>query len=121
MTAITNLLSDDVVLTEIGSRIRRHRLDRNLTQAVLAAEAGVSLPTLQRIERGASVQWVSILRILRGLSMLSHIELLVPEPDVRPMALLQQNTPLRQRASGARRESDDTPPAGQTWRWGDET
>ena len=49
---ITSELTDSTVLTELGGRIARARLDRNLTQAGLAHEAGISTPTLKRLERG---------------------------------------------------------------------
>ncbi len=105
-------MSDDTVIAELGQRLRRHRLDRNITQAALAREAGVSAPTVQRLEAGASVQLSSLLRILRSLGLLERLETLVPEPLARPMELLQREGRRRQRAA-ATRPSDD----GSPWRW----
>ena len=38
---ITEFLTDEAILAEIGPRIARRRLDLSLTQAALAREAGV--------------------------------------------------------------------------------
>ena len=37
---ISNLLTDETILVEIGMRIKRHRLDRQLTQAEMAEQTG---------------------------------------------------------------------------------
>ena len=47
---ITNQLTDNAVLAELGRRLARTRLQRNMPQEALAKEAGVSVPTVQRIE-----------------------------------------------------------------------
>ncbi|MCB9680606.1 MAG: helix-turn-helix domain-containing protein [Alphaproteobacteria bacterium] len=113
---ITNLLTDDAVLGELGARVQRQRLHRNVTQAALAEEAGVSTPTVQRLEAGASVQLASLLRVLRALGLLDRADGLVPEPGVRPMDLLEREGRRRQRASSpsSAAATDDTP-----WTWGE--
>ena len=50
------LQSDGAVLNLLGERLGRHRLDHNLTQADLAAAAGVSKRTVERLEAGGSTQ-----------------------------------------------------------------
>ena len=49
---ITPLLTDAAVLAEIGSRVERVRLERNVAQAELAREAGISRRTLVRARAG---------------------------------------------------------------------
>ena len=44
--------TDAAVLTEIGRRLARVRLEKNLTQVQLAEQAGVSKSTVQRLESG---------------------------------------------------------------------
>ncbi len=111
---ISPTTADDTVLEELGRRLQRHRLDQNVTQARLAREAGVSTPTLQRLEAGSSVQLVSLLRVLRALGLLDRVEALVPEPGVRPMELLVRDGRRRKRASS---EGDAEP--DQPWSWED--
>ncbi len=109
------LLGDAAVLTELGSRIGAARLARDLTQAELAREAGVSKRTLERIEAGQSAQTTSFIRVLRGLGLLDRLELLLPPSRPGPMELLRRSGRTPHRASGRRPVSDAEP-----WRWGDE-
>ena len=106
-------MSDKALLKEIGGRIARYRLNGNRTQAALAKEAGVSLPTLQRIESGHSTQWANLLRVLRALKLLENLQALIPEPAVSPLQALKMRGKERLRASNSIKEKD---PEG--WSWG---
>jgi putative transcriptional regulator len=46
-------LTDEAVLRELGERLSAARVSRNLTQAHVAEEAGISKRTLERLEAGA--------------------------------------------------------------------
>ena len=109
-------MSDRAALKELGSRIARHRLNKNLTQAALAAEAGVSTPTVQRIEQGKSTQASNLIRILRALKLLANLEILIPEPAVSPIQQVKMRGKLRQRASSPSEEKERP----SEWTWGDE-
>lgn len=114
----TYSLSDTSVLGELGRRVERLRLDRNWTQEQLATEAGVSKPTVERLESGASTSMTSFIRVLRALGRLEALEDVVPVPDVRPMDILREGGPkVRRRARPVTRSGDDPP---STWSWGDE-
>lgn len=114
---IENRLSDRAVLQELGSRLERTRLDRNLTQDQLAAEAGVSRQTIVRIESGGAAGLPSFIRVLRALDMLDALERVVPEPMPSPIELLERQGRRRQRA---RRPSPDEEGghSGDAWTWG---
>ncbi len=114
---ISRLMTDDAILAEIGNRIARYRIDQQVTQANLAEQAGVSKRTVERVEAGASVQFSTIIRILRALDAMQGLDRMIPEPPVRPMELLKHKGKVRQRASSPHR-SDTTP---QKWTWGDES
>ncbi|MFH1945638.1 MAG: helix-turn-helix transcriptional regulator, partial [Acidobacteriota bacterium] len=45
-------MGDKAILEELGERVMRQRLNRDITQADLAENAGISRGALQRIERG---------------------------------------------------------------------
>jgi transcriptional regulator with XRE-family HTH domain len=116
---IHSALTDEAVLAEIGERLERTRLARNLTQRELAAEAGVERKAIQRLERGEQVQLTTLVRVLRAMSMLDALEHLVPTPAPSPIELLRMQGRERQRASGnSRRPTDDR--SQGPWRWGDE-
>jgi transcriptional regulator with XRE-family HTH domain len=112
---LTQQLSDRAVLSHLGRRLAQFRLDRNVTQRELAAEAGVSLPTVQRLEGGRGATLTALVRVLRALDLLEGLEALVPEPLPSPIEQLERGGRLRQRAAGAhsklRRQQSDG------WSW----
>jgi transcriptional regulator with XRE-family HTH domain len=110
--------TDEVVLRELGERLARTRLERNLSQERLAAEAGVSKRTIERLEAGEPVKSNSLIRVLRGLGQLDALDRLVPEPLPSPVERLRLQGRRRRRAGTPRgaREQTSTGP----WRWGDE-
>lgn len=113
---IDNLLTDETVLQELGHRIAQYRISENRTQAWVAKEAGVGARTVERLEKGESVQMLTIVRVLRALNLLPLLNGAVPEPQARPMTLLQKNkTAGRKRAS-----KQKTVAVGGPWQWGDE-
>ncbi|MCH8057458.1 MAG: helix-turn-helix transcriptional regulator [Proteobacteria bacterium] len=107
-------VSDDAALKELGRRIARYRLNKNLTQGALAKEAGVSLPTVQRIEYGHSTQAVNLFRILRVLGLLVNLEALIPEQAISPIQQVRMHGKKRQRASSKTDKSEPETP----WSWG---
>jgi transcriptional regulator with XRE-family HTH domain len=116
---IDELLTDAAVLAALGGRLAEHRLERNWTQAELAAQAGVGQATVQRAERGESVQMTSMVKLLRALELLRGLDAAVPESIELPIARLErEQRPGRRRARARRARDADTPP--QSWRWGDE-
>lgn len=113
-------LSEDAVLTELGLRLARRRIEMQFTQAVLARQAGVSKRTIERIEAGATAQMSTMIRILRSLHLLDRLDQLVPTAGPRPMDLLAQQKTTRQRVRQRVRSVRGS--ASQTvWNWGDET
>jgi transcriptional regulator with XRE-family HTH domain len=113
------LTTDAAVLTELGRRLARHRLERNWTQAELAEEAGIGQATVQRAERGESVQMTSMVKLLRTLELLDALDAAIPESIALPIAQLErEQRKTRRRASGRGRASEE--PGERTWRWGRE-
>jgi transcriptional regulator with XRE-family HTH domain len=116
---ITGTTTDKVTLEELGRRLARTRLERNLTQAELAAEAGVSKPTLERLEAGETTALSTFLRIIRALGLLDALDRLVPEPTPSPIERLKLEGKKRRRASGSR-GSGQSVETVKPWTWGDE-
>jgi len=113
---IEGLLTNEAILAELGNRLAQRRLELQLTQEMLAEQAGVSKRTVERIEAGATTQMSTLIRILRVLELLDRLETLVPEAGPRPMDLVRLKGKARKRASGKRKSTDEGP-----WQWGDET
>ena len=110
---ISNLLADDAILAEIGTRIARRRLDLQLTQAAVAEQAGVAKRTLERLETGHSMQMSNLIRILRVLDQLPGLDRVLPEAGPSPMDLLKRKGKPRLRASRSHRPDQSTAP----WTW----
>lgn len=116
---LSDALTDAAVLTELGRRMARHRLERNWTQAELASEAGVGQATVQRAEGGHSVQMTSMVRLLRTLGLLEGLDAAIPESLSLPIAQLErEQRGTRRRARPPRRPSGES--GGEPWTWGDE-
>lgn len=94
------ILPEPKILEAIGERVRALRLARGMTQATLAQHAGISLPTMQRLEAGqGGPKAESLVRVLRSLRKLDELEAVFAPPPVSPMALVTATTkPVRQRA-----------------------
>lgn len=110
-------LTDETILKELGGRLAGARLGRNLTQAALADQAGVSKRTVERMESGAvATQLSGFLRVCRTLGLLERFESLIPEPAASPMEQMRRQGRKRQRASGRKVAPARTKP----WTWGEE-
>jgi transcriptional regulator with XRE-family HTH domain len=108
--------TDRQVLAELGDRLARHRLNRNLTQDQLARKAGVSKRTIVRLENGQSSQVTNLVRVLRALGLLGNLDVLVPAPVASPIEALKAKARERRRASPA----SNKPMPSSDWTWGDD-
>jgi putative transcriptional regulator len=95
-------------------RLARIRLSRNITQRKLAEEAGVSLRTIGRLEKGEGVSLETFIRVMTALGIQQNLEALLPDPRVRPIERID--------IGGAERKRARPRPPGEgssTWSWGD--
>jgi len=109
-------MTDPAILAEMGGRLARHRLDRNLTQAGLAKEAGVSKRTVIRLENGESTQLTNLIRIIRVLGLVENLDAFIPPPAPSPLDQLKAQGKQRKRAS----PRTALPEADEGWSWGDD-
>jgi transcriptional regulator with XRE-family HTH domain len=112
---ITDTLTDEAILAEMGERIARRRLELRLTQAALAREAGVAKRTLERVEAGATAQLTTIIRIFRVLDLLPILDQLLPKANPGPIEAITGKSSVRKRASSKRREATGK----KAWTWDD--
>lgn len=111
---IQSELSNQAILEELGRRIARTRLNKNLKQDQLANEAGVGVNTIYRIEQGHSTQLSNLIRVLRALGLTGNFDVLIPELPPSPIAQAKQKKEERKRAS---KPTDEKSTFG--WRWDD--
>ena len=107
--------SNDYILKEFGKRIHDTRISVTMTQRELAERAGVSLSTMERIENGDNVKIENILNVMRALSLLSNLDILIPEQEIIPTIVIEQRV-RRQRVRKGRQNEAHT----VDWKWGDE-
>jgi len=83
---------------EIGERLAKLRLSKNISQKDLALLAGVSLPSLSKLERGLGVSFETFMRTMRALGKMDWFEGITPEDSFSYEEFLSQNKPVRRRA-----------------------
>jgi len=98
----------------LGQRVERLRLSRNITQADLAEQAGIGIRTLRRLEAGEGGTLDTFFRVLSALKLDGNMELLIPDPTIRPVERVQMKGSERKRASSSRKQGISKQP----WRWG---
>ncbi len=105
-------MSDGAIRGELGERIQAFRLMKNQDQESFAYEAGISVSTLYRLEKGSSVSFDVYIKVLRELGLLSRLESLVPSAEPGPVQQVRQKQVVpRQRASGSRK----APASSSSW------
>lgn len=103
--------SSAAIASALCKRLEEIRLSKNISQAELAKQAGVSRSTMTRIADGKSISLDSFIRVIKALGLADHLANLLPDPTVRPVELAKHDGQRRQRASGKRK------PAAP-WSWG---
>lgn len=112
------MLSDMVIQLKIGERLKQTRLRQNITQMSLAEEAGVSLSSIKKTEKGEIGSFDTLLRMLRVLGLLDILQQLVDDPQPTPNEYYEMvhssKTKTRKRAASAPRKSGKEEPASIT-------
>ncbi|OFW21043.1 MAG: transcriptional regulator [Acidobacteria bacterium RIFCSPLOWO2_02_FULL_65_29] len=114
---LSKQLTDEAILRELGGRLAGVRLARNLTQAALAEEAGVSKRTVERLESGeVGARLSGLVRVFRALGLADRLDALVPATGPTPIEQLKLAGRQRKRASGRRQPATGV---SRKWTWGD--
>ncbi|MBS0416469.1 MAG: helix-turn-helix transcriptional regulator [Proteobacteria bacterium] len=90
---------------QMGESLRRVRLDRNMEQATLAQQAGVSLRSLQRLELGKGSTTHTLLSVLRSLGREDWLNTIAPVATINPLTMPRAATP---RLRARKRRPHDT-------------
>ena len=90
---LTEFHTDEQILQELGTRLKTERIRQKMTQETFAKNCGVAKSTVERFEKGESVQLANLLKMLRTLHQLSGIELLLPITEPSPMEYLYAKNP----------------------------
>ena len=82
--------TDREVMKELGHRLEALRESQRLTMLEAAERAGLSRQTLYRAERGQNPTLLTVVRLLRVYGRLGALESFIPEPEISPMAVLEE-------------------------------
>jgi transcriptional regulator with XRE-family HTH domain len=110
-----SIASSEQIVEALGQQVQQIRLSRNMTQAQIAQEAGISVRTVRNFEHGESTSLLTFVRLLSALGIQGNLSLLLPDPTVRPVDRIEAEEKRRQRARPTAK-----PPGGSGWSWGDE-
>ena len=110
------LLTTPQIEAELGRRLKRRRLELNLSQETLAHRSGLARRTITAIEHGEGATLATFIEVVRALDALEMLENFLPDPGPSPLQMARlREEPIRRYASKPRRAPD---PAA--WKWGDE-
>ncbi len=102
------------MLSTLGRRLRRARLNANLTQSDLGRQAGVSLKTVRNAEDGQNISLETLILLLHGVGFARDLDLLMADRGPSPIEMAARLGRTRQRATGSRAKAKDE---ADTWQW----
>jgi len=77
----------------LGEHIRALRLQRNVDQRELAAQAGVALNAVKRLESGRTATTKTLISVLRVLNRTDWIDALSPPVSINPLQMTNMKAP----------------------------
>ena len=113
---INSYTSTNEVLVELGRRMKAARIAMPATQKEIAELTGLSLRTISNVETGKDVTFSAVIEVLRAMGQLQNLEIMLPEPGIRPSQIVQLGKP-RERV---RKKADKSRERKHAWKWGDE-
>jgi transcriptional regulator with XRE-family HTH domain len=93
---------------ELGAQLRNLRILRNLDQRTLAAQAGVALNAVKRLETGQTSTTRSLVKVLRILQRTEWLGTLAPEVSINPLNMGTSRAP-RKKVYRSRKASPEAP------------
>ena len=105
--------NNSAIQKELGARIKRNRIDMQLSQQEFAKKAGISTRTLSVAENGGDIRIENLMRILRVMGYIENLNLLLPELAFNP-------EDYRVLGKERQRVTRKTKTNESQWKWGDE-
>ena len=97
------IFTPEEAVLAVGESIRALRLQKNITQQSLAAEAGVSMTALRHLESGEGANLMTLIRVIRSLDKEAWLRSLAPKVTVNPLYMAPAHG-ARRRARGKKRD-----------------
>lgn len=100
---MNEILSPEELALAVGENIRNLRLQKNLTQQALAAQAGVSMSALRHLESGQGANLSTLIRVVHALDKQEWLQSLAPKITINPLHMAPSHA-ARQRARKKKRD-----------------
>ncbi len=107
-------MSPSAIAEELGNRLRKARLNADLTQAEVALRTGLNRKTILNAEKG-KVQLENLVAILVSMDMVDQLNIFLPEQEVSPIQLAKLKGQERQRASRSKKGNAQTKEDKPSW------
>lgn len=91
------IMTNLAIAAELGNRLENLRLERNITQAALADEIGITAKSYRQLIAGGG-KLENMIAALRALNCLEQLDNFLPEAPPSPLEQLKLRGKQRQRA-----------------------
>lgn len=105
------------IIQHMGATLAQIRIGREVTQAELAASAGISTRTLSRLESGEKATLDTFVRLMQALGLEAHLAALLPDPGIQPVQQLKSGNAERKRVRARTEKNDED----DRWSWDEGT
>lgn len=94
-----NIALNEDILSDLGNKLKQHRLNQNLSSKELAKRSGVSVRTINGFERGEkNISILNLIELLRALRLIKNLNTLIPSlPIINPLELMEIEQKRRKR------------------------
>lgn len=107
-------LTSQAVLKQLAERVKKYRIDMNLSQADFSQKAGISLRSITNFESGSDVKLSNFIKILKALELADNLDVLVPDISKRPSSFLAAEKQKQRVRKNSRKKEQNG------FIWGDE-
>src|SRR5687767_3898317 len=106
-------MTNTAIAAELGSRLERLRLERNMSQQTLANEIGITPKSYRQMIAGGG-KLENIIAAMRALDCLQQLNNFLPEPPPSPLAQLKLRGKERLRARQPNHKTTSKPTAAES-------
>ncbi len=94
----------NLIMSGIAQRVKQRRLDKGWTQKLLAAKAGLSLPSSRRFESSGEISVRSLVMLAFALDMTDEFETLFSSKTYQSIDDIVKSEQTKQRKRGHKNE-----------------
>ena len=94
----------NLIMSGIAQRVKQRRLEKGWTQKMLAAKAGLSLPSYRRFESSGEISVRSLVMLAFALDMIDEFETLFSSKTYQSIDDIVKSEQTKQRKRGHRNE-----------------